>query len=49
MNTTLAKFMSVAMTAVVIVSLLFGAAYNAVKDKTNEHEDSLREMQILED
>lgn len=34
MNTALAKFMSVAVTAVIIVGLVFGALYTTIQNKT---------------
>jgi len=34
MNTALAKFMSVAVTAVIIVGLVFGALYSTIQGKT---------------
>lgn len=48
MNTALAKFMSVAVTAVIMVGLVFGVAYKMVQDKSDEHENHIYDLQIQE-
>lgn len=47
-ETSLSTFMKVALTAVIIVSLLFGVAYSTLEDKTAEYDEHVRDLQILE-
>lgn len=42
MNKTLATFMSMAFIAILIVSLLFGVAYDSLSQKNKNHEEMLK-------
>jgi hypothetical protein len=42
MNTSLATFLKVSITMVIISSLLLGVVYQALSNKNSQHEDVLR-------
>lgn len=46
MNTSLSTFMKIALTAVVIVALLFGVAYAVIESKTAEYENEINNLRM---
>ncbi|MDQ0255484.1 succinate dehydrogenase hydrophobic anchor subunit [Evansella vedderi] len=46
-TTSLSTFMKVALTAVIIVALLFGVAYSMIEVKTDEYEGHIRDLQLI--
>lgn len=41
MNISLATFMKIALTAVVVLVLMFGVAYSVIDSKTSEYEEQI--------
>jgi hypothetical protein len=48
MNESLAAFMKVAMTMLILSGLIIGVAYQALKDKNNEYHPKVNQYQIQE-
>ncbi|MDQ0255483.1 succinate dehydrogenase hydrophobic anchor subunit [Evansella vedderi] len=48
MNTSLAQFMKIAVTAIVIIALLFSVGYSMIDTKTSEYETEVSNLPMPE-